>query len=456
MSSNKIINLKIGIPNITYIVFGLIFIFKVFTYISYNNKITILGVPDTFSYYFPIDFLKGEIHPSRMFVYPALIKTISYLDFHNSPFIVVWFQRLIAIISLFYLWKTLNKILKYSGLALLFLVYYSTNDLINELDSSVLAESLSLSFLIFYFYSMLRLLYDKEFKAIYSSSVFVLLLVFNKPIFIVIFLIHLLILLYFVSSINIRCSRIKVMASIIVLIAPLFYHLYKMNSQYGFLGLSVISINNSIANSIKCGSFLESRDTAVKKHIQTFENQKHVYEIVFSMHNILDLKNWDNKLPIVYKDQIKYYLNLGQKNKKEFSISRLSKFANEASLSHVSINYFYHKIISLFSSFKKVSFITILYILIILYVIFRGLKINMYYLFLTGFTFLYVVSIGIGGVGDCDPRLMVFTIPGYVILFGNVFSVILSQLEKSGHLKTLIKKLYGGIILLVFDNQKKY
>lgn len=441
---------------LTYITIFVIVIYKIITYINYQKDIFYLGAPDSFSYYMPVDFMNGEVHPSRMFLYPAIIKIMSALDFNNSFVIVVWFQRVISLISIIFLWRLLNKTVKYKIVVLFFVLYYSTNDLVNELDSSVLAESISLSLVIFYIYFLHVHMIERNKNAVYLASLFALLLFFTKPVFVTILFLHCFVLLYLLSWNKYKTLRLNYFVVILFLIVPVLMHCFAMYKQYGYFGLSVIKINNGVANSIRSESFLETKDSLIKNHILSFKDKKNYYEIAFSLHTIMDLKDWKNKLPENYRKLANSYDKLGLSNKREFALNRLSDFVNETTFKTSSIKYFHKKLVALILSFKKLSLTVLFYLITAICLLIQRRKVNLFYLVLTICCFFHILAVTLGGVGDCDSRLLILTLPMLVLLYSNFINKISELLMQIGFVDRAIKFIVLLVEKLMLEKESKH
>ena len=432
--------------NIYLILLIFILIFKIISYVTYNNQILSLGVPDSFTYYMPVDFLNGDVHPSRMLFYPLIIKIISIFNFEDSPIILVCIQRAISLISIYVLFKLLKRLVKNDIVVILFTISFAVNGIINEHDNSVLAESLGVSFLIFYLNSICYFVSSDGRDSIISSSLLVLILLFIKPIFITIFIIHIILMIYYAIFKHHKANKLKITLTQLIIITPLFIHANAMKKQFGYFGLSIINVNNNIGNAIISESYLESNDYDIKKHILSFDQKTNIYEIIFTMHNIKSLDEYINKMPIVYKQQAKLFINT--KPNKNYSIKRLNKFVHESFFTKKHIKYIYGRALSIIMSFKKLSSIVVLYLFMTLYMLINKKKFNIFYLVVSLFSLFNILAVAVAGIGDWA-RLLIFSIPCYILLLANLISVIINILMDMGLLiiaKKIINKFINSFI----------
>lgn len=229
------------------ITFFIIFAFRAY---AYSKMMPYTLAPDSISYdrLEIFDLFKKGPDSLRVPVYPFILNVLNLIT-KNYLILIVKVQIILSFISLFFMYKIVEKLSNaYTALIMVFI--YGVSISLFSFDTLILTESLSLSFFVFWIYFVLKFVEKKRIKELIIASLIGIFLVFLKPIFAVIpCVVFGYVLFSFFKKKNLYALKCLIV-SLIPIVLILSYIMY-FNQIHGVKTLSLTSVNQKFIISLQ-------------------------------------------------------------------------------------------------------------------------------------------------------------------------------------------------------------
>ena len=204
-------------------------------------------LPDSGSYIRAWENLKsGSFDVSRTPVYPFIYG--AFKECVGKTFalhVVIILQHVLFVVSSYCFYQIAKQVFISERIAFWIAVFYSVCPALNNWSVAFQTESFALSFLVFFVYFIVVDNYRNTYYGLFSSIVFLFLLVFLRPSFIYLFPVML--VYWTVSYFKGGKSRIRSaigVVGIVLVFTSLFFYMKSFQKQYGIFASSNVSVTN--------------------------------------------------------------------------------------------------------------------------------------------------------------------------------------------------------------------
>jgi hypothetical protein len=383
----------------------LLIIYRIICFVNNHDPVY---TSDSISYFWEVNFFEGEIHPSRMVVYPFIIYLLSLFETPDY-FIIIIIQHILSLFGVIVFYFTLKNLLNNKYLIYITTIVLASWPILLDYNNYIMTESLSVFMMIMLFFINTKLFIYKNTKYIYITLIISFAMMLLKPAFINVYVLNLLFVLYFCS----KHIKQLLIISAYVLSSMIFLRFYSSVNcrQNKYHGLSTVTVNNNFANIVNSGAYKNGHDESIKNQIikKVTDN---IYEIVFCIvpqpRREL-VKGCPNQVSNIYS-------NISAGNGLNIGYDRINLFVRQSMLTKEHFKYLWDRLYRMISSYKKILILSFILMVISLKKFFQEKKEPLVMIFIICSIWSNMFVIVVGGIEDWE-RLLMPSFPLFIILY---------------------------------------
>ncbi len=399
--------------NIYFIILILIvLIYKIYKYLHTG---AILYNSDTVSYFYPSNIFNSEVNPFRMVVFPTILAFLNPGNIAGLGENVLLFNYCCSFFSVLLFYLLLRKTVHQHWLVLLFSLFFMQWEVINRFNAMILPETFCVFLSVLLGFIFVVMIKDNSHIARLILPILIGIAVFTKPTFILLFVVYLFFVLYSMNKSNYKKQLLGIVMLILVT-SCLWLFKVANHSKFGYNGITMVSLNNDLANICLSGSYKNDVDKELVSMIDSTLGRG-FYVSVFYLNNFcIDYyKKNANRFPGITRptDDMLFVINII--DTKNISFSRLEAFTQRCKQKGIYWKFIITKMLDILIEYRYM----VLVIMIIMMIGIRFSKLctpSSPILFLFPIlTFTAMATVSIGGIYDWE-RLLIYIYPYFIIM----------------------------------------
>jgi len=412
------------------------FIYQAFKYakrtgLQYNS--------DSVSYFYPSDLWAGEINPFRMWVFPTFLQWLAKSGTQNLTSGVLFFNFVCALGSIVVFFLILKQLLKTWFLPGVITLFFMQWEVVNRCQGFLLPETFCVFLSLLICYVWLKNIRNQDWLTGIVLPLLILFAIFTKPAFLPLLALY---LVYLVFSFRFLTIQKKSTYGIVFISAIFCIWIFSAqnNRLFGYKGISMVSLNNNLANTFLSGGYKYSNDKELVDLLE-LNSKQGFYSAAFLLNNFsVDFYKQNlSRFPFQHKptDDMLYMNSVP--DRPNFPFERIQQFVDEATWNKAHAVFICKRIIAVFTQYLKAVIA-----LSILFVIWLWKKIKYKtnlreYFYVTSMVFVLLSATAVGGIDDWE-RLLVFVFPLFIIVYAAIIDIVAQNLTKENEVVSVLKE----------------
>ncbi len=423
--------------SLDYILLTIVLVFSLiyrFVYFGFLNPNILIYNSDSVTY-----FTSGLIDLYRTPIYPILIKSFEFFSKDHYIENLIFFQQIISFLSIIPFYYCAKKIVKNNYLTVLSTAFYGCWHYLLSYNINLNPESLSIAGSTLVLFLFIKYVEIPNRMTLISIVLLSFVLIMLKPTYLILLLI---IFIFLIARIILFRAEKKVLywgiLSWFMAVLGVFGYC-EMNSIYnGEFVLSKIALNNSLANVVLSGAYLQGEDKDLIALIDSTKGQN-IYTCVFLLNNESSdkYKLSNSKFPSYLPPTKNLIFCSSIPDIENYSSQRLHQFVKKSQYTAKYLNYIIKRFVRVLTTYKILFIFIFSELLFILFAFLKQKKIAWSLVFSIIFVLGQFATIVIGGIEHWG-RLLIPSYPMFILITATFFSMIISSLDRDRISKFLL------------------
>ena len=422
--------------NIYFIIFILIvLIYKIYKLLHSG---TVLYNSDTVSYFYPSNIFTGDINPFRMVVFPAILAFLNPGNIAGLGENVLLFNYCCSFFSVLLFYLLLRKIVHQHWLVLLFSLFFMQWEVINRFNAMILPETFCVFLSVLLGFVFVVMIKDNSHIARLVLPILIGFAVFTKPTFMLLFVVYLFFVVYSMDKSNYKKQLLGIVMLMLVT-GSLWLFKVANHSKFGYNGITMVSLNNDLANICLSASYKNDEDKELVSMIDSTFGRGYYISVFYLNNFCIDYyKKNANRFPGVVRPSDDMDFIMGIDDVDNISYARLNSFVNRCKAKSEFWIFIFKKIYNIHREYKKITLAIIILLIVLFYDRLKTRK--KIKLYIVMFVVVSFITVGYGGIYDWE-RLLVYSFPYFLIIYAILIS-FLSRVIPVNRLIVSLKKQY--------------
>jgi hypothetical protein len=262
--------------------------------------------------------------------------------------------------------------------------------------------------------------------------------VFTKPTFMLLFVVYLFFVVYSMDKSNYKKQLLGIVMLMLVT-GSLWLFKVANHSKFGYNGITMVSLNNDLANICLSASYKNDEDKELVSMIDSTYGRGYYISVFYLNNFCIDYyKKNANRFPGVVRPSDDMDFIMGIDDVDNISYARLNSFVNRCKAKSEFWIFIFKKIYNIHREYKKITLAIIILLIVLFYDRLKTRK--KIKLYIVMFVVVSFITVGYGGIYDWE-RLLVYSFPYFLIIYAILIS-FLSRVIPVNRLIVSLKKQY--------------